>query len=65
MTKPIWASKTFWLNAVTMLAGVLAMFGFDFLNIELQGEVVLVAVTVANVVLRFITKTPVSLTGSE
>lgn len=64
-SKPIWASKTFWVNAVTLSAGIFAMLGMDFLNMEMQGEIVVVAVTVANITLRFITKEPVSLSGSK
>ena len=60
--KPIWASRTFWVNAVSVLAGILTMFGLSFLNVEVQGEVVAIIMGIVNIALRFITGTPVSLT---
>lgn len=65
MTKPIWTSKTFWVNTLSMLAGVFSMFGMDFLNIEMQGELIVVIMGVANIALRWVTKGPVSLSGDD
>lgn len=56
--KPIWQSKTFWANIVA-LAGTLV--GTEVLNAEMQGEIVAGIMAVLNVVLRFVTKQPVTM----
>lgn len=59
--KPIWQSRTFWVNALTLAATVLGT-----LTGILPAEVapyVAGALSVVNVVLRFLTDRPVTLIG--
>lgn len=62
-TKPFWASKTLWINAIMLIATVGTAFGFDFgLDAQTQVAVVGGVMAVVNLVLRFMTKSAV--TGS-
>lgn len=58
-SKPWWASKTIWANVIGFAAAIAAGFGF-----ELAGETVTALTTgvlaVVNIVLRFVTKEPIS-----
>ena len=58
--KPIWASRTFWVNMVALVASVAGVFGTDVgLAAEQQTAVVGGIIAVANIVLRVVTKGPV------
>lgn len=64
MNKSIFASKTFWANIVALVATVSTAFGLDLgLDPESQVAIVGTVMSVVNIVLRFITKDPVSVTG--
>lgn len=59
-TKPFWASKTLWVNAIALVAAVTGAFGMDLgLDPETQTAVVGALMGVVNIVLRFMTKTAV------
>ena len=63
--KPIIKSKTFWVNLATAVAGVLATLGGSELiqdNPQVAG-IFATVIGVANVLLRLVTKEPVSITG--
>jgi len=63
MTKKIYASKTFWVNAVTILAGIVGyVAGSEIIADNTALVAGLIAVQgVVNVVLRFLTWAPVEL----
>lgn len=62
-TKPVYASKTLWVNIVALVGSILAAKGWDLgLTPEVQGSVVAGIMAVVNIVLRFTTKSAV--TGS-
>ena len=55
-SKPFWQSKTFWANAVAIVASVAGVFGAgEVLDPEMQATVVGVVMGVVNIVLRFVT----------
>lgn len=59
-TKPFWASKTLWVNAIALVAAVTGAFGMDLgLDPETQTAVVGALMGIVNIVLRFMTKTAV------
>jgi hypothetical protein len=58
--KSIWASKTFWVNAVAVGAAVAGVFGFG-IDAEFQAEVVVAIMGAVNIALRFVTKEAVKL----
>jgi len=53
-TKPVWASKTFWVNAVAFGASIVTGFGLD-IGVEEQGALVGGVMAVVNIVLRVMT----------
>jgi hypothetical protein len=60
-TKSIFQSKTFWINAITAVAGILTTIGGSDLiqqNPQAAG-VMAIVIGVANVLLRLVTKQPV------
>lgn len=60
--KAFYESKTFWFNALFLLLGVAAYFGFgDFKPDSNTVELTSVVVAVINIILRFITTTPIGL----
>lgn len=59
MAKSIFKSKTFWVNFLTILTGVMAAFT-SVIPHEVQGYI-LASVGAINVILRFLTKTAVKL----
>lgn len=64
MTKPLWQSKTFWVNLISATIAILE--GQQITNIipaDWQAEVIAL-VFALNIALRYITTQPVSLTGS-
>ncbi len=51
-----WASRTLWVNAIALVAiAVQGITGKEVINLELQATIL----TVINMVLRLVTKTPV------
>ena len=61
MGKRFWESKVFWFNVLALIVVVAGAFGFgEFSPDPKVPEYALVAVTVINVILRFVTKMPVT-----
>ncbi len=61
MDKKFYESKTFWFNALAFIVAVAAQFGYEAnLSSDVQAFV-LPVVFLINLVLRFVTKEPVSL----
>ena len=60
-TKPFYVSKTFWFNVLALVVVVAGAFGFAEFQptpeVETYG---LVLVTIANIVLRFVTAKPLA-----
>lgn len=64
--KSIFASKTLWANVVAGVVAVSTAFGFDLgLNAESQTALVGGIMAVVNIVLRFMTSAPVTVTRGE
>ncbi len=60
-TKPFWASKTLWANAIAVVAAIAGGMSYDLgLDPETQVAMVAAVMGVANIILRFITKSAVS-----
>jgi len=60
-SKPFFARKTFWTNVIMLAATVSTAFGVDLgLDPETQIAVVGAVMAVVNIVLRFVTKSPIS-----
>ena len=56
-SKSIFASKTFWVNAVSLVAMVIqGITGKEIIGLELQASIL----AGVNIILRFITKQPVT-----
>jgi hypothetical protein len=63
-TKPFWASKTLWVNAVAVIAAITGAFSLDLgLDAETRASLVVGIMGVVNVVLRLVTKGPVMAGG--
>lgn len=61
MPKSIFASKTFWTNIILGVAAGASAFGFDLgLDEARVAEIALGVAAFANIILRIITKDPVS-----
>ena len=61
VSKPFWASKTLWVNLIALAVVVSTAFGVDLgLNPEAQVAVVGTVMSVVNIILRLVTKAPVS-----
>ncbi len=59
-SKPFWTSKTLWVNFIAFIATVTGAFGLDLgLDPEMQASIVTGVMAVVNIVLRFVTTTPV------
>lgn len=62
--KPVWASKTFIVNAIAMVVMFASMAGFDLGLTEADtAQLAAGIMTIVNIVLRFVTKSPVTITG--
>jgi len=60
--KPIWKSKTFWLQVITAILGAVeAIGGIDVIPAEYQGGA-LIALAILNTVFRLVTTEPVRVT---
>lgn len=58
--KPVWKSKTFWVNVLAAIAAVSGAFGLDLgLTPEAQATLVPVILAVVNIILRGMTTKPV------
>ena len=61
--KPFWASRTLYVNLLMVLGALLESFGVtSVLNPEMQQEAIGVIMGVVNIILRFVTTQPVTLT---
>lgn len=61
-SKPWYASKTIWANVIAFAATMATVFGVDLpfaLTPEAQAEIVAAIMAVVNIVLRFVTDTPI------
>lgn len=59
--KPAWASKTLWVNLVALVASIAVALGVDIgLTVEAQGALVGGIMALVNIVLRLVTKQPVT-----
>ena len=55
-TKPAWASKTLWVNTVSLIAAMTGAYGMDLgLTPEVQASIVGGVMAIANIALRFMT----------
>ncbi len=63
-SKPFWASRTLWINAIALIAAVTGALGID-LGLDAGAQTALVAgvMAVVNIVLRLVTDSAVGLTG--
>lgn len=60
--KSILVSKTFWANAIAMVAAVSVMLGVDLgLDAERQAQILASIMPIVNIALRLVTKEPVKL----
>ena len=62
--KSILASKTFWANLIALAAVMAGSAGLD-IGVEEQGTLVAGIMAVVNIILRFVTKSPVNMTGAK
>ena len=60
VTKPWFASKTLWVNAIALLAALATAFGFD-LGLDAEGQTAIVTGVMAfvNMYLRLVTDKPI------
>ena len=60
-TKPFWASKTLWVNALAFIAATTGAMGLDIgLTPESQAAIVTGVMALVNILLRFYTKAGVT-----
>lgn len=65
-SKPFWASKTLWINALALGASFALAAGLDLgLTPEVQSAIVTGIMAVVNIVLRLVTKATVTATPKE
>lgn len=58
--KPIYQSKTFWFNLLTILVSVAAVFGFQAYQPDAQmTEITTIIVGIVNIILRLYTSQPI------
>jgi len=62
--KPIWKSKTLWVNVAIFIIAIAPSLA-DMPNLQIPKEYLAVIVLVANTILRFMTDSPVSVTGKK
>ena len=58
-TKPFWASKTIWVNIIAVGAVLAGSAGLE-ITADLQASIVATVMGIANIILRFVTKAPIS-----
>lgn len=59
-SKSWFASKTLWVNFIALIATAAGAFGIDLgLTPEVQGQIAVGIMAAVNIVLRFMTKTPI------
>ena len=64
--KPFWKSKTFYFNLLALIVAIATAFGYTSFTPDAKtGEYALVAVTLINLLLRFITSQPVGVTAKR
>ncbi len=62
-SKPFWASRTIWANLIMVAGVILETTGVtDVMNAETQEVAIGAIMGVVNLILRFVSKTPVTLT---
>lgn len=61
--KGFWTSKTFWFNILAIVVAVAGQFGF--VGFEPDAELIAVVVGIVNVLLRFLTKQPVTVNSRK
>lgn len=59
-SKPWWASKTLWANLIALAAAVGGTFGLGIIDEETSAALVGGVMAVVNIVLRIVTKGPVT-----
>lgn len=62
-SKPIWQSKTFWLNVITISLAILSITEPAFIHVD--AKTLMWITGILNILLRFLTHEPVSLTGNN
>ncbi len=63
-SKPFWASRTLWINAIALVAAVSGAFGFELgLDPETQTALVAGVMAAVNIVLRLVTDSAVGVSG--
>jgi hypothetical protein len=63
-SKPFWASRTLWINAIALVAAVTGALGIDLgLGADIQTALVAGVMAVVNIVLRLVTDSAVGLSG--
>lgn len=63
MMKPIWQSKTFWLNVLTIILAIISLIDPVLFNIDPKW--LLLITGILNILIRFLTEGPVSLLGNQ
>lgn len=59
-SKPVWASKTIWINAIALIAAFAGAFGLELgLTPDVQVTIVAGVMAVINIVLRAVTHRPI------
>jgi len=62
MAKSFWKSKTFWFGALYIITGIAGLFGYaDYVPDATVDQLALIVTGIVTVLLRFVTKEPVSL----
>lgn len=61
-SKPWWSSKTIWVNVIAGIASVTTAFGLN-LNLDVASQTAIVggAIAIANIILRAVSKTAVTI----
>jgi len=62
--KPVWASKTLWVNAVALGASVAGLYGLEIVE-QAQAEIVAGIMALVNIALRLVTGAPIRKPGAK